>query len=257
LPVGTCPWLFPLHDRGGSNIGSTALFRSFALPLCRRPDGARFWAPARPLLPAEAATTPLLLASVSPRRRWLLKRARLPFLVVDPGEDPAFPHLEDWPAAALRALHKAVRGACLVPGRLSLGADTIVVYAGHTLGKPSTAEEARAMLSLLSGRSHYVYTAFCLALNGRRRAAQTPDVQVLWLEIVRSQVRFHRLTSSQIEAYVAGGGPFDKAGGYGIQDRGHDLVESVRGSYYNVVGLPVRQVQAALRRLGWRGSAGG
>lgn len=109
------------------------------------------------------------------------------------------------------------------------------------------------MLSLLSGRSHYVYTAFCLALAEGSRAGRPADVQLLWVEIVRSQVRFRRLTPSQIEDYLTGGRPFDKAGGYGIQDRGHDLVESVRGSYYNVVGLPVRQVCLALRRLGWQG----
>ncbi len=227
--------------------------RRHVVPLHARPDGARFWARARAFLPEDVAAAPLVLASVSPRRRWLLRRAGLCFLVADPGEDAALPPRDDWPAAALRALHKAVRGASALPSHLCLGADTVVVCAGHTLGKPSTAEEARAMLSLLSGRSHYVYTAFCFTLAEGGRVGRPSDVRVLWLEIVRSQVRFRRLTTAQIESYLAGGGPFDKAGGYGIQDRGHDLVESVRGSYYNVVGLPVRQVCSALRRLGWQG----
>jgi septum formation protein len=202
--------------------------------------------------------------------------------VVNPGEDPALPHLEDWPAACLRAAHKAARGAVARPGRVALGADTVVVYGRHTLGKPRDGEDAERMLEMLSGAEHFVYTAFCLALGStgfqacfRRRArnagleacatrkggrARKPaprgGVRVLWLEVVRTRVRFRGLGPEEICDYVASGAPFDKAGGYGIQDRGAGLVEQIAGSYYNVVGLPVREVGAALRRVGWHGSAG-
>jgi septum formation protein len=77
----------------------------------------------------------------------------------------------------------------------------------------------------------------------------------LWLEVVRTQVRFRTLSAVEIAGYIASGAPFDKAGGYGIQDRAHALVERIGGSYYNVVGLPVREVGAALRRVGWEGAA--
>jgi septum formation protein len=217
----------------------------FSLPLRTRPDGARYWCAADLTLPEGAAGAPVVLASVSPRRRELLRRAGICFRDFDPGEDPPLAHLEDWPAACLRAVHKAGRGARAGPGRLSLGADTVVVYGGHTLGKPQDEEEARRMLGMLSGRAHLVYTAFCLAHAER-------SIRVLWLEVVRTEVRFRSLGPEEIAAYVAGGAPLDKAGAYGIQDRGHRLVESIRGSYYNVVGLPVRQVGAALRRVGWQ-----
>lgn len=229
--------------------------RYHSLPLRVRPDGARYWAAANLRLPESVACAPLVLASVSPRRRRLLRRAGLRYLVVDPGEDPPLPHLEDWPAACVRALHKAGRAAHAIPDRLCLGADTVVVYGEHTLGKPQDDEEARWMLESLSGQTHEVYTAFCLAWSGKDLRTGR-GLHLMWLEVVRTQVCFRRLSAAEISAYIAGGAPFDKAGAYGIQDHAHRLVESIRGSYYNVVGLPLRQVQTALTMLGWRGPVG-
>ena len=200
----------------------------------------------------------------------MLRRAGVRFEAYDPGEDPALPHLGEWQAACLRAAVKAGRGAHANPGRLSLGADTVVVYGGHTLGKPKDEPEATGMLRLLSGQEHEVYTAFCLAVGGARAGGRSPNGRVslrcaprnaplregtrmVWLEVVRTAVRFRELSEGEIEAYVASRAPLDKAGGYGIQDREHRLVERIRGSYYNVVGLPVREVRAALRRVGWEG----
>jgi septum formation protein len=187
---------------------------------------------------------PLVLASVSPRRRSLLRRWGVPFRAVDPGEDPPLPAHEGWPAAALASLAKATRAARSCPGALVLAADTVVCYHEHTLGKPATAAQATKMLTLLAGRRHQVYTAFALV-------ACTDALQLGWLEIVRTHVRFRALTAEEIAAYVGTGAPLDKAGGYGIQDSGHALVESVRGSYYNVVGLPRRALLHALLQLGW------
>ena len=192
--------------------------------------------------------SPLLLASTSPRRRELLRRAGVPFQAWDPGEDPRPRHLESWPAACLSALTKAARGAAAFPGRLALGADTVVVLGRHTLGKPRDAEEARRMLRALSGRRHQVCTAFCLAYATRAGKGAGRQIRVRWLEVAQSVVQFRRLSEEEIEAYVASGAPLDKAGAYGIQDSGHRLVESVAGSYYNVVGLPVREVVRALER---------
>lgn len=228
------------------------------LPLRTRADGARFWCSSRLALRPPTARAPLVLSSVSPRRRALLGQAGLPFVACDPGPDPSLPRQEGWPAACASALHKAVRGARAFRGLLSLGADTVVVYQGRTLGKPTTPTEAEQMLTALSGRTHYVYTAFCLVAEESHgapgdRKPLPPSRRVLWLEVVRSRVRFCALSDGEIAEYVASEAPFDKAGGYGIQDRGARLVESVAGSYYNVVGLPLRQVGQALHKIGWRG----
>jgi len=187
-----------------------------------------------------------------------LRQAGLPFLACDPGEEPPLPRRADWPAACLWAVHKAVRGARAFPGLLTLGADTVVVYQGRTLGKPATPGEAEQMLATLSGQTHYVYTAFCLVVQERGGASPSPrplssSLRILWLEVVRSRVHFRPLSDQEITDYGASGAPFDKAGGYGIQDRGAQLVESVAGSYYNVVGLPLRQVRRALHTTGWYG----
>jgi septum formation protein len=194
---------------------------------------------------APRAHSRLILASTSPRRRELLRRAGVAFFAWDPGADPHLPDLPSWRAAAASALTKAARGARAFPERLVLGADTVVVLEGRTLGKPRDAAEATEMLRALSGRTHQVFTAFCLAQA--RRGDRT--IRVRWLEVARSEVRFRRLSEDEIACYVASGAPLDKAGAYGIQDSSHNLVERVRGSYYNVVGLPVRQVRHALETV--------
>ena len=223
------------------------------LPLRRRPDGVRYWPGPREALPPGLARRPLLLASVSPRRRTLLQAAGLPLRAGDPGEDLPLPHRQGWAAACLRAVHKAKVGARACPGVLCLGADTIVQHAGKTLGKPRDEAEAKRMLHRLSAAQHEVYTAFCLAWAPGREHGRRDGPRLVWLEVARSGVRFRRLSEVQIEAYVATGAPLDKAGAYGVQDRGHGLVESVTGSYYNVVGLPLLQLRRALRHLGWPG----
>ena len=106
------------------------------------------------------------------------------------------------------------------------------------------------MLRRLSGREHSVYTAFCLAYFPARGRGKTERVRLLWLEVVQSRVRFATLTGRDINEYVASGAPLDKAGAYGIQDSGPRLVESVHGSYYNVVGLPIHKVVQVLKILG-------
>jgi septum formation protein len=188
-------------------------------------------------------TTPqLILASASPRRRELLQRAGVAFTVipsntleaVQPGETPQ--------EYALRvASEKAQDVARKHPGNWILGADTIVEIDGQVLGKPRDAADGHWMLRQLSGRPHQVMTAFAL-LNG--------DGQVWVRHIVTSRVTFKRLSESQIREYLATGEPFDKAGAYAVQGLGASLVEQVEGSYTNIVGLPMDEVQAALGAVG-------
>jgi len=177
----------------------------------------------------------LVLASASPRRVALLRQVRAEFIVADPGPDPPWPgDAEPRHGVRALALAKARRVARSRPGRVVIGADTIVVLRGARLGKPSGPAEARAMLGRLHGRTHEVWTGIALVRGREQRTAA---------ECTR--VRFARLTKHQIDAYVATGEPLDKAGAYAIQGLGAAFVRSIEGDYCNVVGLPLER----LRRL--------
>jgi septum formation protein len=126
---------------------------------------------------------------------------------------------------------------------LSIGSDTIVDIDGRALGKPRDDDDARAMLSALSGRSHDVHTAFAL---------RDPAGTVAVVEAVTTRVRFAPLEDEQIEAYVASGDGRDKAGAYGIQGFGATLVERIDGDYFTVVGFPLSAFARALPRCGFR-----
>lgn len=122
-----------------------------------------------------------------------------------------------------------------------LGADTIVSLDGETLGKPKDERDAARMLRALSGRVHEVYTGVCISLptpTGERKE---------YIDAAKTSVRFYTLTEEQIDAYIKTGSAMDKAGAYGIQDGG--LVESIDGSYSNVVGLPLELIKEMLRKI--------
>ncbi len=127
------------------------------------------------------------------------------------------------------------------PARWVLAADTIVIIDGQVLGKPRDAAEAAWMLQRLSGRSHEVATAFVL-LDDRG--------EVFLDRVVRTRMVFRTLEPEGIAAYVAGGEPFDKAGAYAIQGGGVEFVAEVHGSRSNVIGLPMDEVEQALRAAG-------
>jgi septum formation protein len=121
---------------------------------------------------------------------------------------------------------------------LVLGADTVVECGGEILGKPHDRADAHRMLRALSGRFHVVVTAFALARDGRVAESRA----------IISRVRFRELGDDEIDAYIRTGEPMDKAGAYGIQAEGAGLVVEVEGERDNVMGLPVSEVLAALRR---------
>jgi len=122
-----------------------------------------------------------------------------------------------------------------------LGADTIVVIKNRILGKPHDNAEAREMLRLLSGVEHSVVTGFCIL---------SPSGKIAHSEAVSTAVRFKGLEEEEIEAYISTGEPFGKAGAYAIQGVGSFMVESISGSYTNVVGLPICAVIKALISTG-------
>jgi septum formation protein len=188
----------------------------------------------------------IILASNSPRRRYLLELAGLKFRVIPSAIDEAALPADD-PALLVRGLAKAK--ACDVAERYPqswvIAADTIVVVEGRILGKPGSEAEARDMLARLSGRTHQVLTGYCLCCRGRDR---------LISEVVSTDVLFKLLTPVEIDWYVRTGEPFDKAGAYAIQGIGTFLVKRINGSYTNVVGLPVCEVIEQLIRegvVGW------
>ncbi|MFP4249680.1 MAG: Maf family protein, partial [Armatimonadota bacterium] len=165
-------------------------------------------------LPAEVLGRPLVLASASPRRTELLERVGIAHDVRVSGVAEEADRAGADPAAIAEehALEKALSVAAECPGRLVLGADTVVVVDGEVLGKPEDGADARRMLRRLSGRDHVVITAVALALSEESSAA----AELLALEHVRTRVEFRALSGDEIAAYVASGEPMDKAGGYGI-----------------------------------------
>jgi len=182
----------------------------------------------------------LILASQSPRRRYLLEQAGLEFDVIPSTVDESAMAL-DTPEMYVQQLAKAKAAEISnrFPKRWVIGADTIVLIGDHILGKPDGKTSARKMLHRLSGQTHQVFTGFticCDALNKHHT------------EAVRTDVTFKALSPSEIEWYIHTDEPFDKAGAYAIQGLGTFLVKSIRGSYTNVVGLPVCEVIEILIR---------
>ncbi len=184
----------------------------------------------------------LILASGSPRRRQLLAAAGIEFEAIE----SAIPErLRDGETARDYAPRMARDKALAVASRFSasmvLGADTVVECLGQVLEKPVDENDARRMLAMLSGRTHAVVTAFAIARGA----------QILAAEAVESRVTFRTLSAAEIDEYIAGGEPFDKAGAYGIQGVGGGFIAAVDGPRDNVMGLPVDNVLAALRRVGF------
>jgi len=184
---------------------------------------------------------PLILASASPRRRELLTQIQISFRVVASEVDEQETGHEPTEVCLGLAEKKAIQVHRLAGPDWVLGADTIVVIAGRILGKPRDEADAREMLALLAGTGHRVITGFCVI---------DPSGLPVHSEAVSTDVRFKPLSDREIEAYVRTGEPFGKAGAYAIQGIGAFMVESISGSYSNVVGLPVCALIKALIRVG-------
>jgi septum formation protein len=187
-------------------------------------------------------STPIVLASASPRRSELLESAGIGFRVApaDICEDP-LPDEDPVDHVLRLAEEKARAAAAVTEGRFFLGADTIVLCDGEIMGKPKDHADAKRMLKKLSGVPHEVVTGFAVFDRERKGAI---------CESVRTKVYFKMLRDEEIAAYIATGCPFDKAGGYAIQGGAAHMVQKIEGSYTNVVGLPLCEVVETLRRMG-------
>ncbi len=189
---------------------------------------------------------PLVLASQSPRRQRLLRDLGFVFDVVVPevDEDAVVPQAPFHTYVTTLAMLKARRGAELMPGeKIVIGSDTTVVFGQTVLNKPTDAVHAQQMLRELSGKTHVVHTGLALSAYINGVAYETTQARA-------TEVTFRELEDDEIEAYVRGGSPLDKAGAYGIQDDfGAVFVSKVNGCYYTVVGLPLELLYTSLRDL--------
>lgn len=202
----------------------------------------------------------LILASSSPRRHELLTQLGITHRVIKPEVDESLRPGEALLEYVQRmSREKAVRILQSLPDEATvLAADTVVILAADTmgigpgselLGKPADAAEARSMLRNLRGRTHQVYTALTLVMTTTKAARfQTT--------LTRTDVTMRDYTDDEIEAYIATGDPFDKAGSYAIQHEAFHPVERIDGSYSNVVGLPLETLQQMMTSLGIKGETG-
>ncbi len=183
-----------------------------------------------------------ILASASPRRLALLRQIGIEPDLVEPAEVDETPRSGELPRlhAARLAAEKARAAAARHGGAVVLGADTVVACGRRLLPKAADSDAARACLELLSGRSHTVYGGVCI-IDAEGRAHD---------RMVVTKVRFKRLESREIDAYLACDEWRDKAGAYAIQGRAAAFVRSLNGSYSNVVGLALCETAALLGGLG-------
>lgn len=189
------------------------------------------------------APPPIILASASARRAELLSRLGLAFSVQPSHIPEEWLEGEDFSEHAERlSREKAQHVARLHPQSLVLGGDTIVIRDNALLGKPAGPEEAVAMLSSLSGRSHTVISGLAVAFPGGKVLSG----------FMSTEVTFRRFDETLARRYVATGEPMDKAGAYGIQGLGASLVKGIKGDYHTVMGLPLPLMMDLLRAGGWR-----
>jgi septum formation protein len=185
----------------------------------------------------------IILASGSPRRRELLANVKLPTKVIPPGiaEDySSFASIPELVSKLARAKVEAILELFKTESpRWVLGLDTVVEVDGKVLGKPAEPIEAESMLRLLSGRVHHVYSGIALLVERGKPIEQ---------QVVCTEVKFRKMTDQELHFYLDSGEWAGAAGGYRIQERGAFFVEWIRGSYSNVVGLPLEAFYGILVR---------
>ena len=183
----------------------------------------------------------IILASKSPRRRSILNQVGLKFKIdVSQIDERKIYHKS--PTQLVKAISKAK--ANVVSKRhknaIIIGADTIVVFNKEIIGKPSSRQNAKDILKKLSGEKHTVITGFTILDTSTKKEIT---------KAVKSLVKFKKMSQEEINEYVKTGEPMDKAGGYGIQDKGAVFIEYVVGDYFNVVGLPIFHLAKVLKEF--------
>ncbi len=181
----------------------------------------------------------IILASASPRRRQLMELITPDFQVCTSDVDESKITADNPKMLAVRL----ARAKCLAvaenhTGKVVIGCDTVVEISGEVLGKPSDEADAKRMIALLSGKTHFVHTGVCVCRNG---------LCVSFADTTR--VSFDDIAASDIDEYVKTKEPYDKAGAYGIQGWAAKYTRSISGCYYNVMGFPVAHISRLLRKI--------
>jgi septum formation protein len=182
----------------------------------------------------------VILASKSPRRKSILEQVGLKFSIVASDFDETKIKFKT-PQEMVKKLsfEKAKIVAAKHPKAVIIGADTTVIFKKEIIGKPKSKQDAIRILKLLSGNTHKIVTGFTV-MEGKKSITGH----------IVSKAKFKKLSEQEIKAYVATNEPMDKAGGYGIQDKGGLFIEKIEGDYFNVVGLPIFAVSKALKEFG-------
>lgn len=184
----------------------------------------------------------IILASASPRRARLLQNTGVHFKIIPPQiKEKIDPSLSPVKNTKRLSRLKALAVAAKVSDGLVIAADTLVVLKGKILGKPKDIREAQKILQSLSGREHQVVTTVAVIDLARKKLKQ---------KTVTTKVKFRKLSLALIEKYLSEVDPKDKAGGYAIQEKGFFLVESIKGDYYNIVGLPLAGLSQLMSQFG-------
>jgi septum formation protein len=184
----------------------------------------------------------IILASESTRRVDMLRTLGISFSIIPPNIDERRKKDELPKDFVLRVSYeKAHKIGNLFPDKWVIGADTVVVLKGKILGKPKNDSDAFNMLKMLSGKWHRVITGYCV-LNISRN--------ITYRDAVETRVYVRGLSDDEIKRYIKTSEPFDKAGSYAVQGKGGYMVKEIKGSYANVVGLPICEVAEALLSLG-------
>lgn len=182
----------------------------------------------------------VLLSSGSPRRKELLSLLGIDFQVQVP-HTPEVQLTDENPTDFCSRIsrEKALEMARANPESLVIGADTVVVVEGKILGKPRDEDQARDYLMLLQNRVHEVFTGYTIVCGTRQRT-----------KVVKTRVRFRKMSAEEISWYIATGEPMDKAGAYAIQGMGALFIDKIQGSHTNVIGLPLSDLYHDLKNFG-------
>ncbi len=185
---------------------------------------------------------PIILASKSPRRKDLLEQIGISF-EIDPSDyqEEKDLNLKPHEFAKYLSLQKAKNVAIRHKDSIIIAADTFVVFEGKILGKPSSEETARKMLTKMSGKPHSVITGFTIIDTKTNKIVS---------KSIETKIYFKNLSPEEINSYIASGEPMDKAGSYAIQGLGGILIEKIEGDHYNVVGLPLTALVEELKNFG-------
>ncbi|BCJ95647.1 septum formation protein Maf [Anaerocolumna cellulosilytica] len=189
----------------------------------------------------------VILASGSPRRREILQQAGIEFVIKTSNKEEVTDSTTPEEMVKALALQKAedVLGEA-DEDTIIIGADTLVAIDNRVLGKPDSKEAAKEMLIALQGKRHQVYTGVAVLVRQSNRKEK--DKKISFSEV--SQVWVQPMEEEEIEAYIATGEPFDKAGGYGIQGKFAVHIEKIEGDYLNIVGFPIAKLYTVLKEEG-------